>query len=88
MKKERDEVFLNCPVCRFGVMELAAYVELKPGPLILNVKKRLPENIPAITLEMCSREPCNHINVGAAPESLTLTKSTLREFIRTVAKLP
>jgi len=78
----------TCPVCRKGVLESIAYFELKSGPINMVMSRLPPINIPAITIEICSREPCNYMRLGAAPGSLSLAKSKLRGLMLTQPKLP
>lgn len=71
-----------------GVLETVGYVELQQGPLKFNFSMWPPENIPAITLKMCSREPCDYVDIGAAPKSQTLAKRLMRDFMYAHQELP
>lgn len=79
---------MNCPKCHHGMLENIGYVELKGGPLELKTVQYVPDNVPAIMVYLCSREPCDHVNLRAAPESLSLAKSNVRDLVHAHRKLP
>ncbi|KQX68936.1 hypothetical protein ASD40_00030 [Paenibacillus sp. Root444D2] len=87
IRKERDEDSLsNCPVCLVGIVEPIGYVELKEGPLEFKLCQFPPAKKETITIGICSRKSCQHINMGAVPESLTPAKNLLKELILSLEK--
>ncbi len=74
---------MNCPNCEVGIMELIGYIPLKAGPLELVFDRFPPHDAPALTVSLCSREPCEHAAIGAAPKSLSLAKRLLRDSAMT-----
>lgn len=89
-EQKRDEDILksfgNCPVCLVGIVEPVGYVELKEGPLEFKLGQFPPTNKATITVGMCSREPCQHVGMGAVPESRTQAKILLRDLILSLEK--
>jgi hypothetical protein len=69
-------------------MEMIGYIELAEGSLRFRHSRFPPINRPALTVSLCSREPCDFVDIKAAPESLTLAKRKLRDFIASNRKLP
>lgn len=78
----------NCPLCHVGVLEIIGYIELRQGPLEFKFSMWPPENAPALTVKMCSRQPCDYVDLGAAPKSHTLAKRLLRDFMYAQRELP
>lgn len=76
----------NCPVCLVGIVEPIGYVELKEGPLEFKLGQFPPTKKETITIAMCSRESCQHVSMGAAPESLTPAKRLLKDLILSLEK--
>ncbi|KRF13572.1 hypothetical protein ASG93_13700 [Paenibacillus sp. Soil787] len=76
----------NCPVCLVGVVKPFGYIELKEGPLEFKLSRFPPDKKTAITIGICSREPCQHIGMGATKKSTTLAKSLLRELVLSLEK--
>lgn len=79
---------MNCPKCLNGVVEVIGYMELKEGPIEFVFAKLIPEEMPAVTVELCSRTPCDYVTIGAAPESLSLAKRILKDKVLAHRKLP
>ncbi|MDF2651437.1 MAG: hypothetical protein K0Q73_7242 [Paenibacillus sp.] len=72
---------MNCPACIAGVLEAVGYVELKTGTLQIQLTPFVPENTAALIIKICSKDLCGHVKLEAAPASLSLAKSTLRDAL-------
>lgn len=76
---------MNCPKCRKGVLEQAAFVEADKD-LVLKVEKLWEETPHSIEIYICSYDPCGHIetkvNGAATPGTLSKAKKIMRNKIR------
>lgn len=71
----------NCPQCHTGVLESVGYIELKPGPLQLQIGSFIPDQTPALNIRICSKDHCGYVHVEAAPASLSLAKRNIRDIL-------
>lgn len=79
---------MNCPNCVNGVLESIGHIPIQNGSLSF-VFGRLPEtNIPALQINICSREDCRFVYMEAAPNSLPLAKRTMRELAYAAGNCP
>lgn len=78
-------VKLNCPRCKKGVLEQAAFIEADKD-LVLKVEKLWDEKPNSIQIYICSYDPCGHIetrvNGTATPGTLSTAKKIMRNNIR------
>lgn len=72
---------MNCPICRRGVMEMIGYIPIQNGPLEVVMSFTVPKGVPAIQIRICSLDHCGNLDLGAAPESLTLAKRIIRDKV-------
>jgi hypothetical protein len=76
---------LNCPKCKKGVLEQAAFIEADKD-LVFKIEKLWEETPNSIEIYICSYDPCGYIetkiNGTATPGTLSKAKKIMRNKLR------